>query len=65
MSIVKVFSNEVGKMIVTHFEKSDCYAVNGTGVNTRRFQREVEAVEYAQDQLLILTLENELAILAN
>ena len=65
MKTVKVFSNELGEYRVTHFEKSNCYAVTGTGINTRKFQREVEAIEYAQDQLLILTLENEISIQAN
>ena len=63
--IVKVISNEIGEFTITMYDNLNCYGVTGTGIKSRSFARVAEAIEFAQDQLLILTLENELAIEAN
>lgn len=60
---VKVVSNELGRFVVS--SKDDQYKVNGTGmIKARFFPSADEAVEFAQDQLLIITLENEQLIAA-
>lgn len=61
--IFKVVGNELGRFTVSC--KNDQYKVMGTGMlKPRYFPSAVEAEEFAQDQLLIITLENEQLIAA-
>lgn len=58
---IVVVKNKLGCFTVSKNETH--FKVLGTGMfGPRFFPREAEATEYARDQLLIITLENELLI---
>lgn len=61
--VIKVVSNDLGRFVVS--AKGNQYKVMGTGMLAPRyFPSAEECIEYAQDQLLIITLENEQLIAA-
>lgn len=60
---VTVISNNIAEFhIIFYANRNKSWLVVGEGLRPRRFDREVEALEFARDQLLILTLENETMI---
>lgn len=62
--VVKVVSNDIARFVVS--TNGNSFKVSGTGMlKPRSFPNSGQAIEFAQDKLLILTLENEKAIESN
>lgn len=58
MNILNVYGNEYGRIVVK--SSGDSFKVDGTGmIKPRLFPTHQEAIEFAQDKLLMVTLEAE------